>query len=418
MIADTDNSRIRKVTPGGIMTTVAGGGEIFPGNGDGGPATSARLDSAVGVAVDTAGNLYIAERGSARIRKVSLAGIITTVAGNGMFGFSGDSGPATSAQLDFPVDVAVDTAGNLYIADLGNHRIRRVSPSGIITTVAGNGTPGFAGDGGPATSASLYSPHGVTVDTAGNLLIADRDNYVIRRVSSTGIISTVAGGGEESGDGCPATEVFLDFPLDTAVDGDGNVYIADQGSARIRKVLAGAPTLTVAPTTLSFSVPAGVERLESQQIAISSNALGLVWSAQESTENGGGWLAVASASGFAPGSVAVFVNASGLAPEKLSGHGENPGSRRQSRQLAVEPTSLSFQAGTGQSQPAAQSLRIRNAGGGALDWTARASTRSGGDWLAISPSSGSASASSSASVQVKRESLRLDGRSVHRLGGK
>ena len=205
-IADTGNNRIRKVSATGIITTVAGNGSAGY-SGDGGPATSAQLDGPEGVAVDGSGNLYIADTCNNRIRKVSATGIITTVAGNGSAGYSGDGGPATSAQLSLPAGVAVDGSGNLYIADSGNNRIRKVSATGIITTVAGNGSPGYSGDGGPATSAQLNQPAGVAVDASGNLYIADSSNNRIRKVSATGIITTVAGNGFDgySGDGGPAT---------------------------------------------------------------------------------------------------------------------------------------------------------------------------------------------------------------------
>jgi sugar lactone lactonase YvrE len=156
----------------GVLTLVAGNGTTGF-SGDNGPATSAQLNFPAGVAVDSAGNLYIADSYNNRVRKVS-NGVITTVAGNGTFGFSGDNGPATSAQFGFPYGLAVDSAGNLYIADSGN-RIRKVS-NGVITTVAGNGTTGFSGDNGPATSAQLSGPRGVSVDSAGNLYIADANN--------------------------------------------------------------------------------------------------------------------------------------------------------------------------------------------------------------------------------------------------
>jgi uncharacterized protein (TIGR03437 family) len=176
-IADTYNQLVRKVS-NGVITTVAGTGTHGPSSGDNGPATSASLYSPSAVAVDSAGNLYIADTGNSRIRKVT-NGIITTVAGNGGYGFSGDDGPATSAQLYDPYGVAVDSAGNLYIADTLNGRIRKVA-NGIITTIAGNGTYGFSGDNGPGTSAQLSRPYGVAVDSAGNVYVADRDNNRIR----------------------------------------------------------------------------------------------------------------------------------------------------------------------------------------------------------------------------------------------
>jgi uncharacterized protein (TIGR03437 family) len=235
-VADTFNSRIRKVSPAGIITTVAGGGR--GGLGDGGPATAASLDNPNGVAVDAAGNLYVADTHNSRIRKVSPAGTITTVAGNGTYGFSGDGGPATGASLHEPYGVAVDAAGNIYVADTRNSRIRKVSPAGVITTVAGNGTYGFSGDGGPATGASLVYPYGVAVDAAGNIYVADSDNRRIRKVSPTGIITTVAGSGTygSSGDGGPATGASLNQPCGVAVDAAGNIYVADTYNSRIRKV--------------------------------------------------------------------------------------------------------------------------------------------------------------------------------------
>ncbi|MGD0497335.1 MAG: putative Ig domain-containing protein, partial [Bryobacteraceae bacterium] len=245
------NHRVRKVSPGGTITTVAGNGS--PGySGDGGPAASAQLYFPYGLAADASGNLYIADSGNYRIRKVSASGVITTVAGNGTSGYSGDGGPATSAQLNFPYGLAADASGNLYIADSNNQRIRKVSASGIITTVAGNGTSGYAGDGGPAISAQLNFPYGLAVDTSGNLYIADSSNQRIRKVSASGVITTVAGNGTYgySGDGGPATSSQLWGPRGVAVDASGsNLYIADEGSHRVRLVLTGAIGLPVVTTS-------------------------------------------------------------------------------------------------------------------------------------------------------------------------
>ncbi|MBZ5538692.1 MAG: hypothetical protein LAO31_22320 [Acidobacteriia bacterium] len=236
-IADTSNSRVRKVTPAGAISTAAGIG-TFGFAGDGGPAASAQLNYPQGLALDVGGNLYIGDTLNSRVRKVTPAGVISTAAGIGTFGFSGDGGPATSAKLGSPYSLAVDAGGNLYIADSGNYRIRKVTPTGVISTVAGNGTRGFSGDGGPATSAQLGVANGVAVDAGGNLYIADLENYRVRKVTPAGVISTVAGNGTRgfSGDGGPATSAQLDLSYGLAVDAGGNLYIADSGNYRIRKV--------------------------------------------------------------------------------------------------------------------------------------------------------------------------------------
>ena len=253
-IADALDNRVRKVA-NGVITTAAGNGT--PGySGDGGPATSAELSNTTyGVAVDSAGNLYIADEGNERIREVS-NGAIATVAGNGTIGFSGDGGPATDAQFYNFGGIAVDSAGNLYIADFGNHRIRKVA-NGVITTVAGNGMPGYSGDGGLATDARLFFPGCVAVDSAGNLYITDSENYVIREVSN-GVITTVAGNGTRgySGDGGPATDAQL-YPGQIAVDSAGNLYIADTGNNRIRKVANGVITTVAGNGTGGYSGDGG-----------------------------------------------------------------------------------------------------------------------------------------------------------------
>jgi sugar lactone lactonase YvrE len=231
-IADTYNNVIRKITPAGIISTVAGNGHQGFG-GDFGPGTSAELDSPFGVAVDAAGNLYIADSSNERIRKLNTAGTITTYAGNGTDGYSGDNGPATNAELNFPTDLAVDSAGNLYIADFDNARIRKVTPVGTITTVAGNGVIGYSGDGGAAVNAELNIPRGVATDSAGNLYIADSGNKVIRKVDIGGIITTIAGGPAGASNACPGPNVSLNFPTGIVVDPSGNLYFADPSEEAI-----------------------------------------------------------------------------------------------------------------------------------------------------------------------------------------
>jgi trimeric autotransporter adhesin len=243
-IADTANQRIRKITSDGVISTVAGNG-IQGFGGDGGPAATAELNVPFGVAVDSIGNLYIADSYNSRIRRVTATGVISTLAGDGTPWFGGDGGLATAAQVKYPVDVAVDSAGNLYIAD-SSQRIRKVTPAGVITTVAGNGTAGFSGDGGTAAAALLNYPADVAVDTANNLYIADSLNARIRRVDASGVIRTIAGGGtsETAGDGGPATAARLNFPVSVGLDSAGNLYVAE--SNRLRKITASGIISTVA----------------------------------------------------------------------------------------------------------------------------------------------------------------------------
>ena len=264
-IADTANARVRRVTPAGTISTVAGNG-THGYSGDGGDARLTSLWSPQGVALDTQGNLYIADMANARIRRVSPAGTISTVAGNGKRGFSGDGGDAQSASLRFPRGVALDTQGNLYIADEQNHRIRRVTPAGTISTVAGNGKGGFSGDGGDSASALLWSPFDLALDTQGNLYIADEQNHRIRRVTPAGTISTVAGNGKGgfSGDGGDAQSASLRLPRGVALDTQGNLYIADPANARIRRVTPAGTISTVAGNgTHGYSDGGGDARLAS-----------------------------------------------------------------------------------------------------------------------------------------------------------
>jgi hypothetical protein len=286
-----------------VITTVAGTG-VRGSSGDGGPATDAQITYPVDLAADAQGNLYILEYGDfGRVRKVdgtgrittvvnppagvtALAvdprgnlyvgggnggvnmvvevhpsGRVTTVAGTGPPGYSGDGGPATEATLNWVYDIAVDNEGNVFIADANNHRIREVDTSGVITTVAGTGTPGFAGDGGPAVDAEIRHPTGVDVDARGNIYIADSGNGRIRRVNRKGIITTVAGGGTREGDGVPATEARLFDPEHVSVDAMGNLWVEDTGNQRVRRVnMKGIITTIVGTGTRGFAGDGGSPR--------------------------------------------------------------------------------------------------------------------------------------------------------------
>jgi sugar lactone lactonase YvrE len=245
-IADSPNHRIRRVDPHGIITTVAGTGRGGYG-GDGGPATEARLSDPKGLALDSQGTLYIADTGNSRVRRVDASGIISTVAGNGEVGGAGDGGPASDAQVSHPRSIALDGTGVMFISEDAEgevSRIRKVDASGVITRFAGTGEAGFSGDGGPAYQAQLNRPRGIAADASGNLFIADSDNNRIRRVDTAGVITTVAGSGDRgsTGDGGPATEASLAVPRGVAVGPDGDVYVADTFGARIRRIPGPAPS--------------------------------------------------------------------------------------------------------------------------------------------------------------------------------
>ncbi|MES2776068.1 MAG: hypothetical protein V4722_17965 [Bacteroidota bacterium] len=290
-IADRSNNRIRRIT-NGIVNTVAGNGG-FNNSGDGGPATAAQLATPQNVTIDAIGNLFIStptlirkvsvsgniintvagngfkgyngdslpvavtqmyqpfsmaadnqnniywsDRVSGRIRKLNTNGIVSTIAGTGIPGFSGDGGLATNARLSLPNAIAIDTGGNIFISDFGPRRVRKIGTDGIIITVGGNGGSGFSGDGGPAISAQISTPNGLVADNRGNIFVSDRDNQRVRKIASNGIISTIAGNGTAgfSGDGANAVLASLVYPADLALDTAGNLLISDQGNARVRKV--------------------------------------------------------------------------------------------------------------------------------------------------------------------------------------
>ncbi len=238
-IADQLNNRVRKVGTDGTITTVAGNGTAGY-TGDTKAATSATLNHPTAVVVDASGNLYIADTDNHVVRKVDTSGNITTFAGIGSFGFAGDAAEATLAQLNRPIGLALDATGNLYIADSYNFRIRKVGTDGNINTIAGNGTAEYGGDGGPATDANLNYPQGVTLDAAGNLYIADTFNGSIRKVTTDGNITTVAGVGSNGdfGDAGPATQAALSYPKTVLVDSAGNLFIVDSINCRVRIVTA------------------------------------------------------------------------------------------------------------------------------------------------------------------------------------
>jgi trimeric autotransporter adhesin len=280
-VSDTYAQRIRKIASTGIISTFAGTG-IAGYNGDGGPATSAQVFYPIGMALDPAGEVIFADTGNNRVRKIDLSGNVSTIAGNGTAGYTGDGGPATQASLDGPNYVTYDAAGNLYISDRYNNVVRKVDTTGIITTYAGNGTAGFCGDGGPATSACLNAPKGLTTDSSGDLYITDGLNVRIRGVNAAGTISTIAGNGQKgfSGDGGPATSAAIGNPLDVSYK-SGVLYISNAGQSRVRQVTLSNGIINPfigstpgydgdnhAPAATEFDVPTGISAISTSAMLI------------------------------------------------------------------------------------------------------------------------------------------------------
>jgi hypothetical protein len=278
LVADYSNNRVRRISPSGVISTVAGTG-VQGFSGDGGAATSARLSSPTDVEPTPDGGFLIADLGNHRVRKVSAGGTISTVAGNGQEGSSGNGGPATSARLDSPVGVASRPDGGFLIADSGSNRVRAVSPGGTISTVAGGG--GGTGDGGPATSAQLEAPVGVAALPDGGFVVAEYDGHRLRRVSPGGTITRLAGTGSAgfSGDGGAATAARLNRPVGVSPTADGGVLVGDSANGRVRKVWADGSIATVAGTgQQGFSGdggPAAQARLSSPYDAV-ENAAGAI----------------------------------------------------------------------------------------------------------------------------------------------
>jgi len=375
-IWEASAAKIKKVSPAGIITTVAGNGTAGY-SGDGGPATAAEIfptGSLSGLAVDSKGNLFISDSYNNVVRKVDTTGRITTVAGNGTGSFFGDGGPATSAQLFYPSGIAIDSAGNLYIADNSNNRVRKVDTTGRITTVAGNGNVVYSGDNVPATSTTVHNPAGLAFDSQGNLYISEGSDDRVRKVDPSGNITTVAGLTKKtsgfSGDGGPATSATLSGPLGLAVDSLGNLYIADNSNGRIRKVNAAGIISTYAGITGTASSPIGDGGPSTSAYLGAPKDVVL--------DSSGNLYILGSAAGVnrvrkvTPGSGAGFVAA---------------------------PTSLSFTDSTGGTAPAAQSVSVTSTGA-ALSFTAAASTSSGSNWLSVSPTTGSTPATLTVSVNT------------------
>jgi uncharacterized protein (TIGR03437 family) len=434
---DNGGAAVFKVDTSGMLTLFVGGNsDNF--SGDGGPAAAAQLNTPAGLATDAAGNLYIVDAGNQRIRKVNTSGTITTVAGNGSSTSSGDGGAATQAGLNNPIATAADAAGNIYIADGFGQRVRKVDTSGTITTFAGTGQAGYTGDGGPAASAQLNFPSGVAVDPGGRVFIADRNNNVIRMVDTSGVITTIAGNQSRAGfagDGGPATSAQLSAPTFLVVAPDGKISFVDSSNNRIRQltptVPASAPVAGIVLTQSGFTFQAiqggGSPSPESFQI-LNATANTITFTLTPSTVSGGpSWLSVSPQSGsIAPGqaaAIAVSVDPTQISPATPRDYYgqiqvDAPGVPNAPQSLSVvlnllpstatqpplvEPTGLVFLGSAGGGNPAPQSIRI-------TDLTSHTSTFSGTitvsgvsgqqSLFTVSPVSGSVAPNQPATVQL------------------
>jgi hypothetical protein len=245
--ADASNNVLRKIDTLGVINTIGGTG-VAGYSGDGGSSTSAELNIPADVTIDDTGNILLVDYGNTRIRKISTTGIITTIAGTGVAGYSGDNGLAINAKINYPTGIAVDRLGNILIADYFNNVVRKINVSGIITTIAGTGTPGFSGDNGSALVAKLNLPQQITVDSSGNIYIADVGNDRIRKINSSGIITTIAGTGVSgySGDGGQAVLAKLNAPYGMVFDFIGNLYFVDASNNVVRKIDTSGIISTIA----------------------------------------------------------------------------------------------------------------------------------------------------------------------------
>jgi len=262
-VVEYTGCKVRKISPSGIVSTFAGTGAYGYG-GDGGPATNASFAYPIDILEDSHGNYYVTDNSNMRIRKIDTSGIITTFAGNGTVGYYGDGGPATNAALNNPNRIGIDIYNNIYIGDADNNVVRKVDTLGIITTVAGTGTAGFSGDGGPATAAKINQAMAVTFDGNGNMYIADGHNSRIRKVTPSGIISTFAGNGTSgmTGDGGPATDATLEYPNGVTCDQSCNVYYTDWNGQKVRKINgSGIISTVVANGTAGFNGDGGLATL-------------------------------------------------------------------------------------------------------------------------------------------------------------
>ena len=409
-IADYGPDVVYRVAPDGRFTIYAG--SCRRGfSGDGGPANRAALSAPFGLARGPDGSLYIAEAGNHRVRRVSPAGVITTFAGTGNpDGPLGDGGLAVNASLNGPHGVAIDPSGGVLIADRYHNRIRRVAPDGRISTLAGTGSSESFGDGGAATAAGIFSPWDVAADSLGNVYITDTESALIRRVDARGIISTFAGTGTQgfSGDGGMPTAAALNYPAGVAVEANGTVYFVDQQNDRVRAVVREQAVLAVSQSEIRLTGSSG-GGLAAGEIAV-TGTFGLPY---RTSVSGAPWLSVTQVDATVPGRLRVLGDPSSLAPGvyratvSLTAPTDivrtfevifEVGAAAPER-LAVDASTLYFPF-TQTSSSLARPLRVINEGSRTLQFRAEARTASGGRWLVVTPSQGSASAAQPGSLTV------------------
>lgn len=398
--SETDFDLIRRIDTNGVITTFAGNRrEGF--TGDGGPATQASLGNPNGLAFDSAGNLYVADRTNRRIRRITPAGVISTFAGDGQQRYAGDNGPALSASFSLPYALAVNASGDLLVADPVDNRIRRITTAGVITTFAGNGRAVSAGDGGAATLASINGPGGLAIDQQGRVYVLESGGDRIRRIDTNGIITTIAGNGRTgfTGDGGPATAASVDTPeMGIAVAANGDVFFSDTSNNRIRVIRSIAPKVSVDPTTLTLSTRAR-QALPPTALQIRSTTTGVLFSARARTTNGGNWLTVDLANGAAPTTIRVTADVAQLPPGRYTGFIDiaTPAADPSSLSVPVNLTvlealvtsnfSVSTQNLTFTLDPDSSDQRTLTVASDNVDLnvTASVATDSGGAWLRVSP---------------------------------
>ena len=406
--SDTNNNSVRKISTSGTISVAAGRFREGGYSGDGGFGNNAALNGPSGLAFDSLGNLYIADQGNQAIRKLATNGIITTIAGGRAQGFGGDGGPAASGVFNNPAGLAVDSANNLYIADIGNNRVRKISSGGTLTTVAGSGRFASSGDGGLATAASIAAPSGVLTDSAGNLYITEAGGNRVRRVGADGSISTLAGTGAPgfAGDGGPATSALLDTPAGLAMDATGNLLIADSGNDRIRVVPAAQPSFQTSSQSVSITARSGGDLSDDQSVSLTPSLAGIPYSTSVVLSGGGQWLQLSPDTGTMPAVLKLRADPSSVAPGSyqaqvtINALNAVPPTRTITvnlqvtsavpPKLSVDSPGLTFDSFQGAPDSSTQ-LNIGNSGSGQLNFTVTTSLASGSGWLNVSPLSGTAS---------------------------